>query len=98
MKSDYKEIAVLPEFHPQAEIHNNTPFSLPDIRNLPFIGLTVNKWRGRNVYLLQHPAENYVVSVGITFNQNMVVIAVEHKDQWKTSLDYIKKGMVYVRE
>lgn len=80
-------------------VHNNTPFNLDTIAGFVKLGNTVNKWRQRNVTLLQHPTEpNNVVSVGTTFDQSMQVIAVESKDAWIKALDYASRGKVYVSE
>ena len=81
------------------ETINNTQFSEDQIKLLPLIGKTVNKWRGRNITLLQHPSrEDYVVSVGITFDGSRIIICEEPKSDWAVALDYIAHGKVYVRE
>lgn len=84
---------------PETVFHNNTPFSLEEIRSFKVIGTTINGWRQRNVALIQHPTEpDKVISRGTTFDRRMCVISVEDKSQWATALDYIAHGKVYRSE
>jgi hypothetical protein len=76
--------------------YNNTHFTQVQIDNMVNLGMTVNNWRQRNVWLLQHPNDpDMVVSIGITFDQSMKVISAEPKSAWATALDYISQGKVY---
>jgi len=84
----------------RAEVHNHTPWSLAEIEtSFPYLGRTVNNWRGRGVALYAHPSDQTaLVSVGVTFNGLMTVVAVEPRSDWTTALDYIQHGKVYVSE
>ena len=63
------------------------------------IGATVSKWRERNITLLEHPLDpGKVISVGVTFDGRMTVIAEEPRTAWATALAYIASGKVYVSE
>ena len=82
-----------------AKIANNTLYPLDAIEQLVVLGTTVSKWRGRTVTLYQHPAnEDGVISVGVTFDKKLTVIADEPKTGWVTALDYAKHGKVYVSD
>ena len=84
---------------PASTIHNNTPFTVAAIEALPILGMTVNKWRGRNVMLYKHPAKpDYVVSVGVTFDNRMTVICEEPASDLRVALEYARHGKVYVSE
>lgn len=78
-------------------IHNRTAFSLDQIRGFPHLGRTVSEWRQRSIDLYQHPGEpEQVVSVGVTFDGAMTVVAVEPKTDWTVALDYARRGKCYV--
>jgi hypothetical protein len=80
-------------------VHNNTAFTPAVLATLPVIGTAVNKWRGRNITLYGHPSDaSRLVSVGVTFDGTMTVIADESRDEWATALDYASRGKVYVSE
>ena len=80
-------------------IHNNTNLPTETIKLLPYVGRTVNKWRGRTVALYQSPhASDKVISVGLTFDGNTQVISEDDKADWRTALDYIAQGQVYISE
>lgn len=82
-----------------ANFHNHTDYTLEQIVAMPLLATTINKWRGRRIRLYQHPAdENRVISVGVTFDGNMTVIASEFKHEWETALDYGSRGKVYTSE
>jgi hypothetical protein len=84
---------------PQTVTHNHTPFSVNQIKSFQYLGRTVDKWRGRNVALYQHPSESdSVVTVGVTFDNSMTVVCVDKKTDWTTALDYAEHGKVYVSE
>ena len=81
------------------QVYNHSGIPTEDVTKLQLIGCTVNKWRGRNIALYQHPTEaDKVVSHGTTFDKKMIVIAVDNKSDWKTALDYIAHGKVYTSE
>lgn len=82
-----------------SKVHNHTHYTLAEIRTFPKLGTTVNKWRGRNIDLYQHPSRaDHVISVGITFDGEMTVVVSEPKTDWATALDYAAHGKVYVSE
>ena len=81
------------------KVYNNTSLTLDEVNALPLIGKTVSNWRQRNIELRQHPSDGtLLVSVGTTFDEKMVVIAIEKRTDWTTALDYIKHGKVYVSQ
>lgn len=81
------------------KVINNTSLRPEDIFGLHLIGSTISKWRQRNINLYQDPDDdNFVISVGITFNGERQIIAREKKEDWATALDYIKHGKIYVSE
>lgn len=81
------------------KIHNNTQLSIEEIGRLPVLGKTVSKWRQRNITLRQHPTkEDYVISVGVTFDGTMMVISEEPKCAWTVALEYASRGKEYVSE
>ena len=81
------------------KIFNHTSFSQSTIESFSYLGFTVSKWRQRNIKLYQHPTEpQTVISVGTTFDNEMMVIAAEPKSGWQTALDYAGRGEIYVSE
>lgn len=81
------------------KIHNNTQFSIEEILRMSVIGNVVSKWRQRNITLRQHPTkEDHVVSVGVTFNETVMVLSEEPKCAWTVALEYASRGKVYVSE
>mgnify|MGYP000367212845 CR=1 FL=1 len=79
--------------------HNNTPFTAEVLATLPVLGTTVNKWRGRTIALYGHPTDpERLVSVGVTFDGSMTVVADESRAEWATALDYAARGKVYTSE
>lgn len=84
---------------PPPTVYNNTTFKVEEIASFKLLGMTKSMWRGRNIALYQHPTEaDKVVSHGTTFDKKMIVIAVDNKSDWKTALDYIAHGKVYISE
>jgi len=81
------------------QVHNNTTLTIEEVRALPYLGITSSKWRQRDIMLYQHPTlPDAVISVGVTFDKTMQVIAAEPKSSWTTALDYIQHGKIYVSE
>ena len=81
------------------EIANKTKWSLAEIAAMPVLGTTVSNWRQRDITLHQHPNDaDSVISVGITFDQRLTVVAEETKEMWFTALDYASRGKVYVSQ
>lgn len=79
--------------------HNNTPWDVAYCRSLEYIGRTINQWRGRVVDLYAHPTdETFLVSIGVTFDFTMQVLAVEARAAWAVALDSIAHGNVYTAE
>ena len=79
--------------------HNNTNLTEAQIRELPVLGRTVNKWRQRDITLLAHPTDpDRLISVGTTFDGAMTVICDDERLMWSVALDYIARGKVYVSE
>lgn len=79
-------------------LHNNTEFTMEQIREMPFIGRTVNKWRQRNIILYEAPNKENVISVGTTFDNQMTVVAEEPRSCWAAALECIEHGEIYVSE
>ncbi len=78
-------------------VHNNTTFTVDEVKALKPLGDTTNKWRQRNIILFQHPNDaDRVISYGTTFDGGMIVIADELKTDWIVALDYASRGKVYV--
>lgn len=81
----------------QAEIHNQSLYSLEEINGFERLATTLNKWLCRNVTLFQHPEqEDLVISVGTTYDKSLIVVAVDPKPMWEKALDYATAGKVYV--
>lgn len=84
------------------KIYNNTQFPLDQINSLPLIGFTVNKWRNRNIRLLQHPTDkDRIISHAQTIvghQTPMQVICDDLLSDWEVALDYIAHGKVYISE
>lgn len=81
------------------QISNNTSFSLDEINSFPHLATTVNKWRGREIVLRQHPTESdNVISIGTTLDNTMQVICKDSKSSWTTALEYWSRGKVYISE
>jgi len=83
-----------------ATVYNNTEWELSKIeREFRVLGRTVNKWRGRDITLYAHPSDAAeLVSVGVTFDGRMKVVAVEDRTDWTTALEHSARGQVYVSE
>jgi hypothetical protein len=80
-------------------IHNNTSFTYEEITKFKRLAITINEWRQRNITLYQHPNDpERVISVGVTFNNSMIVVADEAKTLYQTALDYAKRGKIYTNE
>jgi hypothetical protein len=76
--------------------HNHTPWPYEDIQKFPYLGAMINNWRERNVALFAHPTdETLLVSVGITFDTTMCVVAVEPRKAFAVALDYSARGKTY---
>ncbi len=83
----------------EVQVINNTKFSLDVIKELSYIGMTVNKWRGRNIKLYKHPTdEDRLVSGGCTFDGSKIIICDEERKDYATALDYILHGKNYTSE
>ena len=81
------------------QVYNHSGILTEDVTKLQLIGCTVNKWRGRNIALYQHPTEeDKVVAHGTTFDNKMIVITADLKSEWAVALDYIAHGKVYVSQ
>jgi hypothetical protein len=81
------------------EVANRTIYTLEEIAKFPVLATTTSNWRQRNITLYQHPIHaDSVISVGITFDGTLTVVAEELKDQWATALDYAKHGKHYVSQ
>lgn len=79
--------------------YNNTTFAESVLTDLTLIGLTVSRWRQREIALYAHPTDpNRIISVGTTFDGKIVVIADEEKADYLTALEYIRRGKVYTSE
>lgn len=84
---------------PPPKVENNTTFKVEEIAGFKLLGMTKNNWRQRNIALYQHPTEeDKVVSHGATFDNRMIVICVDKKEEWAVALDYAARGKVYVSE
>jgi len=80
-------------------VYNRSGFTQEEIDKLNFLGVTISKWRQRNIKLYQHPTdETKVISVGEAIDNSMIVIALEDKLSYATALDYIAHGKVYMSE
>jgi hypothetical protein len=80
-------------------IYNNTNFTDEEISNFPVIGKTINNWRQREIEIRTHPTDGTkVITIGTTFNGNMIVIADEDRTGYTTALEYIARGKVYVSQ
>jgi hypothetical protein len=79
------------------EIHNHTRWTAEQIAAMPVVATSVNNWRRRNITLHQHPEQpDSVLSVGITFDGKMKVIAEEGKVLWMRALDCASRGEVEI--
>lgn len=68
--------------------HNHTPFTIAEITAMPLMFTVQNNWRQRNVTVYEHPSDaGKVVSVGISFDQRMVVIAEETREEWARQIE-----------
>lgn len=76
--------------------HNHTPWPYTDIQKFPYLGSTINHWRERNIALFAHPTDpSLLVSVGITFDTRMRVIAEEPRQAFAVALEYALYGKTY---
>jgi hypothetical protein len=64
-------------------VYNNSDESWDTIKGLKLIGKTVNKWRGRNINLFEHPTNpDNVIAVGTTFDGKMTVVTDDPRHDW----------------
>jgi hypothetical protein len=83
----------------QTQTVNNTSWTPDQIKGFGYIGRTVNKWRGRSVALYNHPSDPArVISIGVTFDGDVVVIADESRSDWCMALAAISEGRVLTTE
>jgi hypothetical protein len=76
------------------QVFNNTDLSMKDIAKLPVVGFSKSLWRGRNVTLYELNGTE-VVSVGVTFDGKMTVVAREDKKFWRDALNVYPGTYIY---
>ena len=83
-------------------IINNTHLDYEYIKGLTIIGINKNNWMQRTIMLYQDLNPNYVIAVGITFDNTTTIISrelLEESRNFQTAIDYWSHGnKVYVRD
>lgn len=64
----------------EPKVYNNTKLPLDAIVKLPVVGVCRNEWRQRDV-TLRRAGPGLVISTGVSFDQSMVVVAVERDEE-----------------
>lgn len=71
----------------EMKVHNRTEYTIDQIREMPLLKMVRNEWRRRNINLHQHPTKpDSVISAGITFDEETVIICEEKKTDWSREL------------
>jgi len=77
------------------KIHNNTSLPLNTLGEIsvwqtkePLIKVVRNEWSQREVRLYADPRDKTsIVSIGVTFDQTMCVVALDSRELWARELD-----------
>lgn len=77
--------------------YNRTSFKDNEIAAQPILAIVKDNWRQRAISLHRHPADpSLVVSVGVSFDGETVVIVEEPHNDWAVALEYGRRSEIYV--
>lgn len=90
-KLQYKKPTLSPN------VYNNTSLPIDTIKQLPYIGQTVNNRLQRTIDL--YATDNdHIISVGTSFDNSMTAIVCDPARAWTAALDAIAQGRIYIYE
>lgn len=70
------------------KVHNNTQWTVDEIRGFKFIHAFTNNWRQRFIEIYQHPtAENRVLTIGSNLDKSAQIVCDEHRDDYKREIE-----------